>query len=482
MHLSFVYCAALTLLTSCALSMSRQERFQNALPPPCIGTSVAQAIDEPFFEPGPWPERGWWRAYGSAELNFLVDRALQCNPTIQAVHERICFAKSQATIARSKLSPLVYFDADYEYNYLSQNGLYRALNPTIPLSNQLIDLSLSFFYEFDFWGKYRNLYQAALGKQRAAIAETAQAELITSAALAQAYFALKTNLIRRDLYRQLYDIRRDYFALQAEMQQSALYSALTPLLSQEALFEARQWLYEIEQEIAVEVHIVNVLAGRGPDEPIGVCEPLLPLPTALAIPCDLSMQLLARRPDLMAQLWRVEALAREVGAAKADFWPDINITTLIGLQAGSWSKLFEWASGTFSALPALTLPIYTAGAIGANVCAKKALFNEALFQYNELILTGFQQVADLLAIGQAVYGEHEEQAKIVANASRRYELTRQRQQKGIDNLLTAYQFQEQMIEQKLEEVQLLYQQYVVSIALTRALGGGYFCAGGNLCE
>lgn len=443
------------------------------LPPPCVGTSVAQALAEPPFEPGFWPERGWWREYGSPELNYLIDQALQCNPTVQAVRQRICYAQSEAVIAHSKLCPLITFDASDQYNYLSQNGLYRALNPTIPLSNQLIQFGLSFFYEFDFWGKYRNLYYAALGEQRAAIAETAQAELITSAALAQAYFALMTNLTRRTLYAELYEIRKNYFDLQREMQRNALYSALTPLLSEEAIFEAQQWLYEIDQEIAVGKHLVNVLAGRGPDAPLALNEPLAPLPRALSIPTDISLQLLARRPDLMAQVWRVDALAHEVGAAKADFWPDINIAALIGLQAGSWSKIFELASGTVGALPALSLPLYTAGAIGANVCAQKALFNEAVFQYNELILMSFQQVTDLLAIGRAVYGEKEEQARIVANATSRYELTRLRQQRGIDNILTAYQYLEELIEEQLEEVQLLYQQYVVSIALTRALGGGY---------
>lgn len=459
--------------------MPYRERVQHLLPSPCVETSIATALESPSFEPAPWPEWGWWQEYGSQELNWLICQALQCNPTIQAVRERICYAESQAVIAHSKLSPLVYFNGSDEFTYLSQNGLYRALNPTVPLANQLVNLGLSFFYEFDFWGKYRNLFCAAIGYERAAIAESAQAELITSAALAQAYFAVRTNMVRRGLYQELYEVRKQFFNLQERMLQNSLYSALVPLLSEEGLFEAEQWRLNVEQEVEVGIHLVNVLAGRSPDAPLCLNEPLLPLPAQLALPCDLSLSLLARRPDLMAQCWRVEALAREVGAAKADFWPDINITALIGLQATSWAKLFEWASGTATALPALSLPIYTAGAIGANVCGKKALFNEAVFEYNELILTSFQQVTDLLSIGRAVYAEKEQQERIVANALARYQLTQGRAQVGIDSAFATWQVQEAAILRQLEDVELLYQQYAVSIGLTRALGGGYLCAGGG---
>ena len=468
---------SLGILASCNISMSREEQVENILSTPTLSTSEKESFDGPYFAKGNWPEKNWWTQYGSNELNSLIEKALVQNPSIQAVEQRIEYAKSQAVIARAKLLPLVYFDASDQWQYLSENGLYRALNPKIPLSNSQIDFSLSFFYEFDFWSKYRNLYRAALSKKRAEIAETAQVALITSTGLAQAYFALRTNLLRKKIYEQIYEVRKNYFDLQTKMLNNSLYSKLVPLLSEEALFQAQQWVYNIEQEIAVNQHIVNILAGQGPDEPLSLDEPIAPLPARLAVPSEISLELLSRRPDLMAQIWRLDALAYEVGSAKADFWPNVNITGIAGFQAGSWSKLFEWISKTIGALPGLSLPVYTAGAIGANVDAKKALFDQAVYQYNELILQSFNQVADLLAIGRAVYGEKEKQIQIVDNAKARYGLTLLRQQNGIDSALTSYQFLEELLQKKLEDVQLLYQQYLVSISLTKALGGGYYCAG-----
>lgn len=472
--------ALLSILSACTLSMSREEQVENILSTPSLEISEQEVLESSFFARGDWPKKNWWEQYGLKELNRLIEKALRENPTIQAMSQKIEYAKSEAVIARSKYMPLVYFNMSDQWQYLSKNGLYRALNPNIPLSSSQIDFSLSFFYEFDFWGKYHNLYYAALSKERLAIAETAQAELIASTALAQAYLALRTNLLRKKLYDQLYEVRKNYFELQNKMMQNALYSKLVPLLSEEAVFQAEQWVYNIEQEIAVNQHLVNILAGQGPDQMLSLQEPLLPLPQKLAIPAEISFELLSRRPDLMAQIWRLDALAHEVGAAKADFWPNVNLTGLAGFQSGAWSSLFEWISKTIGATPGLSLPVYTAGAIQANIDAKKALFDEAVYQYNELILLSFNQVADLLAIGRSVYGEKEKQVQIVENAKARYGLTLLRRTSGIDNTLTAYQFLEELILKRLEDVELLYQQYLVNISLIRALGGGYFCAGEKL--
>ena len=458
------YLGLFLFLSGCTLSLSHEERVEHLISAPSL---------TPSENPGNWPDREWWKLFGSHELDCLIVTALANNPSIQAIEARITFARQEAVVAGAKLYPLVFFDANDQWSYLSQNGLDRALNPKIPLNNQQIDFSLSFSYEFDFWGKYRNLYHAALGRARAAEAEAAQVELITSTALAQAYFALKTNLLRQQLYKQLYEERKKAFALWELLVSNSLSSELPPLLSEERLFEAEQWLYAIEEEVAIDKHLVNILAGNGPDDRLSLEPTLAKLPQPLAVPQDISIQLLSRRPDLMAQLWQVDALAREVGAAKAEYWPDINLTGFAGFQSGSWSNLFDWVSRAFSLFPAMRLPIYTAGAIGANEGAKKALFDEAIYRYNDLILKSFQEVADLLAIGKSIYGQKGQQARIVTNASERYRLTQLRQQRGLDNGLDLYRFLDEQLQAQLEDLQLLYGQYLVSIKLIKALGGGY---------
>ncbi len=481
---SFALISSLALLiylglsTSCNITMSKEERNENIMQAPSINQSVSAAVEEPFFTYSTWPDRKWWEKYESKELNYLIELALDQNPTIQTVRSKIDFAYNESVISRAKLFPFVYFNMQDDWDYLSKNGLLRKLNPSIPLNKHFIDFGLSYNYEFDFWHKYRNLYKAAIGETQAAIAETAQAELITATSLAQSFFGLKINMVRQQLYRKLFEVRAYYFELQKQMMDNSLYSILEPLLSEEAVFQAEQQLYNIEQEIEVGKHIVNVLAGRGPDHPLDLDEPIAKLPPKLAVPTNISFELLSRRPDLMAQIWRVDALALRVGAAKADFWPNIDLTGFIGFRTTQWSSLFNMASKTIGLNPNLTLPVYTSGAIAANVGAKKALFDEAVFQYNSLILSSFQQVSDLLAMGRAVFNEQELQSKILSNASDRYNVTVARQKAGLDNALTVYKYLEELIQKELEETALLFQQYVISVNLTKALGGGYLSKGG----
>lgn len=472
----------LLLLSSCRTSLSREEQIEHLLSPPCLATSIESALDSPFFVEGSWPATEWWQSFEEPQLDTLIVEALGNNPSLQEVSARIEVARQESIIARSKLFPLISFQATDTWAYLSQNGLYRALNPSIPLSGWLIDLSLAFSYEFDFWDKNANLFRASLGRELAREAETAQSRLLIATGLAQGYFALKTNLVRRALYQELVEVRQASTALQELLREQGLLSKLPTLLAEESLLAAQQWLEGIEDEIEKNRHLINVLAGRNPDAPLDVDCSLPPLPASLALPCDLSLNLLSRRPDLMAQLWTAKSLAYEAGAAIADFYPNINLSALVGLESVTYAKLFEASSFTASVTPAIYLPIFTAGAIQANVDAKKARFDEAVYAYNRLLLTSAQEVADTLSFTRTVYRQREEQQAIVSRSQERYALTLLRKEQGLETQLTAYAFQEELILKELDEIRLLYDQYVATVKLIKALGGGYVVEYGNPLE
>ena len=224
--------ATLLFLSGC-VSLPKDQQTENLLYPPSVQTSVDRSVESGFFTLGDWPEEKWWEIFHSEELNSLIAEALNQNPTIQSIERRVEFARQNAKVVRADLFPLIFFNAEESWEYLSKNGLYRAFNPKIPLNANLVDLTISFQYEFDFWGKYRNLFNAALGEAKASEAEAADVELITSTSVAQGYFALKTNLVRKLLYEQLYEVRKEIFDLQMLLQDKALLSKLQPLFSEE---------------------------------------------------------------------------------------------------------------------------------------------------------------------------------------------------------------------------------------------------------
>lgn len=460
-------------LSSCWIALPRHKQTEKILISPSLDCSIATSISTPYFEPGPWPEKNWWEMFHSPDLNALIAKALWQNPTIQEIQQRITFAAQEGIVARSRLFPSIYFNAIDTWDYLSKNGLYRAFNPHLPLSANLAELHFSLNYEFDFWGKYAHLFYAAIGRELAQVAEAAQVELIITTALTTAYFALKTNLLRKKLYEELWTIRSGIASLQGLLLQHALFSKIPPLLADENLYEAKKLIAVIEAEIAENKHLINVLTGLSPDACLLINEEFAPLPAALPLPCDLSLNLLARRPDLMAQIWRAKALAEEVGAAMTDFYPNVNLFALVGLESVIFSRLFTSNSGTAEVQPALSLPIFTAGRIRANVRGRKALFDEAIFAYNGQLLKSAQEVADLLALATSIYQQKGEQEIIVSNAKKRYDLSVLRKQKKLDSLLNNYIMKEEWVLKELENVRLFFAQHEAIIKLIKALGGGY---------
>lgn len=182
---------------------------------------------------------------------------------------------------------------------------------------------------------------------------------------------------------------------------------------------------------------------------------------------------IARRPDLMAQIWRAKALAYETGAAMAEYYPNVNLIGLIGLESTTWRKLLDSSSGTAALRPAIHLPLFTAGAIKANIQAKKAEFEAAIYAYNNLLLHSTQEILDVLTFAEDIYEQKTEQIAIVDYAQRRYNLVHLRQKMGLDNQFDSYEQREDLLQKKLINVTLLYNQYLASIKLTKALGGGY---------
>ncbi len=455
------------------VNMPKSEQTQTLIFPPTGGKIEKKYLENQLFARGDWPEEKWWEMFYSCELNELMEEALLKNPSIQEVEQKINYAKETAIIARSKLFPLIYFNASDNWAYLSQHGLLRALNPTVPLAAGLIDLSLSFTYEFDFWGKFRNGFRAALGKEKAAEAESAQVQLIITTMLAQVYFALKTNLLRECIYQELVEVRSKLYSLSELMQDKYLYSALPVWLSDENLQETKKELITIQDEIAFNKHFINAICGNGPDSPLDISPKLGYLPNQLELPENLFLDLLARRPDLMAAIWKVESIAHEVGAAIADFFPNIDFNGFTGFESFNFYNLFKWGSSTTNLIPALHLPIFTAGAIRANVRAKKALFEEAVYQYNNLILKSAEEVANTLVIVTSVFEQEKLQLIIVDKAKKRYNLSELLKTHCLDTAFDTLTMKEELLRKELEELSLRYNQYASVIKLTKALGGGY---------
>lgn len=462
---------SLLLLSGCVSVPPLED--QALLMPGALQSSEEIVAENSLFSKGQWPEKDWWQALHDTELTDCIELALLHNPSIQRAASRLQKAKQVSIKARSKLFPLLFFDADANWQYLSKNGLYRTLNPSIPASGDLVDLSLSFDYEIDFWSKNRNIFRAALGNEKAEEAELSQVRLMITTAVAQSYFAYKTNKVRQRIYKRLYSTYSNIYHLQELLERNALLSKLPVYLSGEGLEEAYKEVEQIEQETQASLHMLNILMGQNPETLQSISLALQPPPDELLIPENIPTDLVSRRPDLMASIWQAQALCHEVGAAVADFYPQVNLKGLAGLESFELSNLFDWASRTAGLIPSIHLPIFTAGEIRANLDSRKAELDEAVSQYNDLLLQSFSEVSNAIIFADTVYEKKQSQERILRLARARNHLTDMRVQSGLDSYIEAYNVKIELLEKELEEVLLTYNQYLAVIQLVKSLGGGY---------
>lgn len=442
-------------------------------PVPCLEKTRETALESVSFTEGEFPEGNWWEMFDDPKLSELICTALSCNPTLQVAMERVKQAEAGAKIKRSYLFPTIGFDAQVNWRYLGRNDFFRAYTPVIPANVPEWILGVDFTYEFDFWGKNRNTFRSALSLAKAEEAERCNAILMLSTSVAAVYFKLQANYQQLKLLKDERKILTKLFQLTKERQENALDNSMQRLSAEEQLFIINKNILITKQKITLNTHMLNVLLGFGPDTKQEFESIAFPSRMDFPLPKHISSNLLARRPDLMAYIWRIESAAHLVGAAKADFYPRIDLAAFAGLDSVFLNKLFTQKSFSANIVPALYLPIFTAGRIKANLRQKQAEFNEWIYAYNNAVLQAVKEVADQIVTLNIVNEKLAVEEMLVANRIQNRKIIAQRYNNALANLLDLLQSQDEVLQQEFEKIHLQYKRAQAAIHLIKALGGGY---------
>jgi NodT family efflux transporter outer membrane factor (OMF) lipoprotein len=215
------------------------------------------------------------------------------------------------------------------------------------------------------------------------------------------------------------------------------------------------------------------LLGAGPDRGLSIVPPTLGVGDEVRLPDNLPADLVSRRPDIVAARWRVDSLTHEVKEAKAEFYPDINLSAAIGLDAFGFGRFLTAASRTASAGAAIHLPIFDGGALRAQLKGRYAEFDYAVAGYNQTLITALTEVATQLAQirssdTQLVDAQAAQQAAQSAD-----QLAITQYKAGLTNQLTVLNADMNALNADQAVANLKMNRRDQQIALASALGGGY---------
>ncbi|HEX7112860.1 MAG TPA: efflux transporter outer membrane subunit [Mizugakiibacter sp.] len=418
-----------------------------------------------------WPDAAWWKRYRDPQLDDLVARALAGAPALATAQTRFETARASVQAAAAASGARLDANAQVARQRLSDNGL---IPPKFLGFNWYTqgDLGLQFRYDFDWWGKQRAAIESALDQARAAEAERAAAALMLQAAVADTYFGWQADQARLALARQAVKAQTRLQHLATLRVQRGIDPADAQRQADAALAAAREQQAALEGSAELRRVALAALLGVAPAD-LPALQPQ-PLPVAdTALPADAGLDLLARRPDVAASRWRVEAAARQVEAARAAFYPDVSLQALAGFSSVDMDKLLTGGSRVFALTPAIHLPLFDAGRLRAQFGVSRAELAAAVAAYDAAVVDAARDAAtQAVSLQQVAARQHERAAQVEASARLR-DSAAARERQGLADARAGLAAELALLQQRDAAVQLDAQALGADIALIKALGGGY---------
>ena len=254
--------------------------------------------------------------------------------------------------------------------------------------------------------------------------------------------------------------------------QAGLDSQVELTQAQAGLPDARTQIEMLAEQITLARRTLAVLSGQAPEAQ----QTLAPQLSQLAlqdVPQALGLDLLGRRPDIVAARWRVEAACQDIARARADFYPDISLSAFVGLNAIGLDQLLQGSSRQMGVTPALRLPIFEGTRLRAQLRGREAERDTAIAQYNGAVLDAVKEAGDAIASVQSLGRQQALQSESAAKAEQAYDFALQRYRAGLSNQITMLNAESQVITQRRLGVDLQARQLDTRIALMKALGGGW---------
>ncbi|PLP99475.1 efflux transporter outer membrane subunit [Cupriavidus pauculus] len=433
--------------------------------------AATESLAAAQVNPDAWPDRIWWRSFGDPQLDALVEAALVGQPTMRVAAARVRQAEALAGGAQAGLSPQANLYGRTVRQRFSENALVPP--PLAGSWKWASDLQLGLTYELDFWGKNQAAFDAALNRARAAEVDYHAAELVLVTSVVRTYLRLDAAHAQRELAEQTYRQRENTLTLTRQRVAAQLDSRLDMKQAESALPATRERLAAINEVIALTRNQLAALAGKGPDAGLDIGRPRMRDIFVEAVPSTVPATLIGRRPDVVAQRWRVEAASHEIKAARAQFYPNISLTAFAGLQSLSLSDFFTAGSRTLGIGPALSLPIFDGGRLRANLGVRQADYDAAVEQYNATLVTALHDVVNQLVSMHWLAERSGEQRQALQLTQEAYDLAVARYRSGVGNYLQVLSAESQVLNQKQLLIDLEHQQRALHLELIRALGGGY---------
>ncbi len=416
--------------------------------------------------PQSWPSADWWRGFHSAELTRLMTTGRAANDDLAAAIAQVREADAQVRIESAPLLPSL--DAT------GSGSRQREFSPSSggALLYDEFAAGLNASYELDFWGENRAIRSAALASAAASRYDRETVELTVMSGIADTYFSA---LALRDRLRiaraNLASAEETLEGLETD-EQAGISTALDVAQQDTVVATVAATIPPLEQQERQQMDALAILVGQTPQS-FDIDATSLAGISAPAVTAGVPSELLARRPDVADAEAQLIAANADIRAARAAFFPTIDLTAAGGYESTALSKLLEPGSRVFTVSAGLTQPIFHGGAVLGQYRLSQARYDELLADYHKAVISAFGNVEDSLAAATDTAEQLRREQTATDKALSAYRMSQEQFHAGTVNILTVLSTETSLFtaEDALAQAKLAHLQALVG--LFNSLGGGW---------
>lgn len=411
---------------------------------------------------------GWREFFRDPALQQLIEVALENNRDLRVAALNVDAYRALYRIQRADLLPAVSADGAGTRSR-TPGDLSMSGEPAI--SSQY-SATFGVSWELDLFGRLRSLRDQALEEFFASEAAQRSTQISLIASVANAWLTLQADQALLQVTRDTLKTYEESFGLTQRSFDVGVASALELRQARSAVDSARVSIEQYTRLVAQDRNALTLLLGQNLPAGLPSGDGLERTQLA-ALPVGLPSDLLQQRPDILQAEYQLRAVNASIGAARAAFFPRISLTGAAGTASRELSGLFDGGSGYWSFSPSISVPIFNAGQLRANVDYAQISKNIQVAQYEKAIQTAFREVADGLA-AQATYTRQvQAQRDLLETSEDYYNLAERRYRTGVDSYLTLLDAQRQLFSVQQQLISDRLAQLTSEVNLFKALGGGW---------
>lgn len=422
----------------------------------------------------------WWYVFDDEKLDSLEQFAIENNRNLYIACERIQEARALMGVAAADFYPQVNLNPLFTntlelikiFNTASSaSGAAATPKNVFRVHELLYFLPINLSYEVDLWGRIQDQYQAAFFNWLAVREDFNAVMLNLTTDLATAYFQLRAADTQLDLLQAVLKTREKALQITQDRYDAKITFYADVTLAAEEVGTAKQQYNEILRQRHVLEDQIAVLLGIPASEFTLEHIPLKDPPPC--IPPGIPSDVLVRRPDIAEAEYQTRASHALVKEVYTQFFPSLTLTATLGFESPVLREFLKWFSRYWMDGAQVNQLIFDGFRTPYNLQAQIARFREASGEYQELVLTAFQEVEDALTNIESYAKQYETAVKTVGWAKTSYQLYFDRYTLGVTYYIDVVNTEQALLNYQITENALLGFRYLAAIQLIKALGGGW---------